>query len=148
MLHGRHQQALLGFAGNNRRPAVAALKNRLAAIQLQPSLVLVPVTFETMRRQHRPNLRLKEIRLRIRPTRHRQAQYQRDHEPHSFHAKSVASGRDSSSSPERFNYFSNTTFISRIPIAFWSRGVMWMRMASQVSGAAGWTTLYWLARVS
>ena len=45
-------------------------------------------------------------------------------------------------------YFSNTTFISKIPIAIFSRGTIWMRIASQVSGAAGWTTLNWLARVS
>ena len=67
MSHGLEQQTFLWFTWNNNRATIATLQDRLAAVQFQPAFILVPVAFEAMRRQHRPNFGLKKIRLRISP---------------------------------------------------------------------------------
>ena len=67
--HGRHEQAVLGLARHDRRPAIAAVGKRGPRVNAQPARLLVgPVTFRAVGNKDRPNLQL-EKRLGVGPSR-------------------------------------------------------------------------------
>ena len=92
---GLDQQALVGIAGHDRRPGLAALEQRLARVEPQAAHLLVGVAVVAVGRQDRPDVRFEELggRRRRAGSRRRLAALQR--------RSDSASGSAASDQPRR-----------------------------------------------